>query len=369
MRLADLIRGAGEWLREGGPMHDVVISSRVRLARNLSGVAFLSRCNAAQRIDIEHRLREQILQIQPATDMFYVDVAAACEIDRRLLVERHLISRQHAAGGASNVKSKSKPTATKRPTANPARGVAIGGGETLAIMVNEEDHLRLQVLRSGLQLEQAFEDVCRADNLLEERLDFAFHPRFGYLTACPTNVGTGMRVSVMLHLPALKMTGEIEKVFHAARDMHLAVRGLYGEETEASGDFFQVSNQTTLGCSERQIVTDFRERILPAFIDYEKRARASLLTKNRVAVEDKVARALAVLRSARLISSEETMYLLSLVRFGINEGLVEGVDLRTLNELFLLGQPAHLQRVLGHEMPPQDRSQARADFVRKQLTR
>jgi protein arginine kinase len=152
--------------------------------------------------------------------------------------------------------------------------------------------------------------------------------------------------------------------------MHLAVRGLYGEGTEASGDFFQVSNQTTLGCSERQIVTDFRERILPAFIDYEKRARASLLAKNRLAVEDKVARALAILRSARLISSEETMYLLSLVRFGINEGLVENViDLRTMNELFLLCQPAHLQRVLGQEMPPQDRSQARAEYIRKRLTR
>jgi len=365
MRLADLIRGAGEWLREGGPMHDVVISSRVRLARNLAGVAFLSRCNPTQRADIEQRLREQILQTQPAADMFYVDVAAACEIDRQLLVERHLISRQHAAGADPNANA--KPKAAKKPPANTARGVAVGGGETLAIMVNEEDHLRLQVLRSGLQLEQAFEDILRVDNLLEERLDFAYHPRYGYLTACPTNVGTGLRVSVMLHLPALKMTGEIEKVFRAARDMHLAVRGLYGEGTEASGDFFQVSNQTTLGCSERQIVVDFRERVLPAFIEYEKRARASLLTKNRVAVEDKVARALAILRSARLISSEETMYLLSLVRLGINEGLVEGVDPRTMNELFLLCQPAHLQRILGMEMPPQDRSQARADYVRRRL--
>jgi len=362
MRLADLIRGAGEWLREGGPMHDVVISSRIRLARNLAGVAFLSRCNATQRADIERRLREQILQAQPAAEMFYVDVAASSEIDRQLLVERHLISRQHALGIEPSAKGNAG-----RKHSNHARGVAVGGGETLAIMVNEEDHLRLQVLRSGLQLEQAFEDIGRADNLLEERLDFAYHTRYGYLTACPTNVGTGMRVSVMLHLPALKMTGEIEKVFAAARDMHLAVRGLYGEGTEASGDFFQVSNQTTLGCSEQQIVEEFRNQILPAFIEYEKRARASLLARNRIAVEDKIARAMAILRSARLITSEETMYLLSLVRLGINEGLIESVDPRTMNELFLLCQPAHLQRILGQEMPPQDRSQARAEYIRKRL--
>ena len=362
MRLADLVHGAGEWLREGGPMHDVVISSRIRLARNLAGVAFLSRCNAAQRAEIELRLREQILQARPAADMFYVDVAACCEIDRQLLVERHLISRQHALGFEPNAKG-----GAKRPHLHHARGVAVGGGETLAIMVNEEDHLRLQVLRSGLQLEQAFEDISRADNLLEERLDFAYHARYGYLTACPTNVGTGMRVSVMLHLPALKMTGEIEKVFCAARDMHLAVRGLYGEGTEASGDFFQVSNQTTLGCGERQIVVDFRDRILPAFIEYEKRARASLLAKNRLAVEDKVARSMAILRSARLITSGETMYLLSLIRLGINEGLIDGIDLRTMNELFLLCQPAHLQRILGQELTAQDRSQARAEYIRKRL--
>lgn len=360
MKLADLTRSAGEWLRDGGPMHDVVISSRVRLARNLAGVPFLSRCNATQRVDIERRLREQILQAQPADDMFYVDVAAASDTDRQLLVERHLISKQHASGVEPNGKG-----AKKHP--NYARGVAIGGSETVAIMVNEEDHLRMQVLRSGLQLEQAVEDIFRVDNLLEERIDFAYHNRYGYLTACPTNVGTGLRVSVMLHLPALKMTGEIEKVFRAARDMHLAVRGLYGEGTEASGDFFQVSNQTTLGHSEQQIVEEFRDQILPAFIQYEKRARQSLLAKNRLAIEDKVARALAILRSARLVTSEETMYLLSLVRLGINEGLVDNIQLRTVNELFLLCQPAHLQRILGQEMTPQERSQARAEFVRKRL--
>ena len=205
------------------------------------------------------------------------------------------------------------------------------------------------------------------DDLLEQRLDFAFHPKYGYLTACPTNVGTGLRVSVMLHLPALKMTGEIEKAFRAARDMRLAIRGLYGEGTEASGDFFQVSNQTTLGKNEQEIVQEFHDQILPELIQYEKRARASLLQRNRTAMEDKAYRSLAVLRSARTITSDETMYLLSLLRLGVNLGILADIDLRVVNELFLLAQPAHLQRMLKAELSPAQRGVARADLLRKRL--
>ncbi len=209
-------------------MSEIVISSRIRLARNVAGFPFLSRCSRSQRQVLEHQIRDTILGSSIATKMLYVDLEAAPEIDRQLLVERHLISKPHK-------------------DAEGARGVAIGENETLAVMVNEEDHLRIQALRSGLQLEEAWEQINNTDDILESKLDFAFHNRFGYLTACPTNVGTGIRVSVMLHLPALKMTGEIEKVFRAAKDMRLAVRGLYGEGTEATGDFYQISNQTTLG--------------------------------------------------------------------------------------------------------------------------
>ncbi|HOF18537.1 MAG TPA: ATP--guanido phosphotransferase, partial [Phycisphaerae bacterium] len=226
---------------------------------------------------------------------------------------------------------------------------------------------RMQVLRTGFQLAQAFEDISRIDDALEQRLDFAFHSRYGYLTACPTNVGTGLRVSVMLHLPALKMTGQIEKLFHAASDMHLEVRGLYGEGTEATGDFFQISNQTTLGKSEQQIVSEFVDTMVPSFVQYERRAREALLAERPAAIDDKVARSVALLRSARLMSSDETMYLLSLVRLGANLRRVEGMDLKTINELFLLTQPAHLQRILNREMTPDQRAAARADYLRRRL--
>jgi len=348
MKLADLTRRAGQWLRGAGPMHDVVISSRVRLARNLAGTPFLSRCTPAQRTELHERLRDRVLAAGLAPEMIYVDLSAAGSLDRELLVERHLISRQHAE-------------------ADYPRGVAVSGDEAVAIMINEEDHLRTQVLRSALRLDEAVGQIGELDDLLEDHLDFAFHSRYGYLTACPTNVGTGLRVSVMLHLPALKMTGEIEKAFRAAGDMHLAIRGLYGEGTEASGDFFQISNQTTIGKTEEQIGEEFRQQIVPRFIEYERAARRSLLQKRRLAVEDKVERAVAMLRAARMISSQETMYLLSLVRLGAHLELLAGIDIKTVNELFLLTQPAHLQRILNREMDPNERAEARAQFIRQRL--
>ncbi len=348
MKLTDLTLHAGEWLRGAGPMHDVVISSRVRLARNIAGMPFLSRCSDEQTREIEARLRDEILAAELAPKMFYVDVNAAGELDRQLLVERHLISREHAE-------------------ASHPRGVAISGDETIAIMVNEEDQLRIQVLRSGLSLADAITETNRIDDALEERLDFAFHSEYGYLTACPTNVGTGLRISVMLHLPALKMTGEIEKVFRAARDTRLMIRGLYGEGTEATGDFFQVSNQTTLGKTEQQIIDEFCEQVIPRIIQYERSARESLCKRHALAVDDKIHRAKAILLAAKLISSEETMYLLSLLRLGLNLGRIEDVDIKTVNELFLLTQPAHLQKVQNREMTPIERAESRALFISRRL--
>ena len=348
MKLTDLTQRAGEWLRGSGPMHDVVISSRIRLARNLAGMPFLSQCSPEQQRDLEARLRNEILAAKVAPQVLYVDIASAGELDRRLLVERHLISRQHAEA------------------AHP-RGVAVSVDETAAIMVSEEDHLRIQVLRSGLDLPDAIGEITRIDDLLESRLDYAFHSRYGYLTACPTNVGTGLRVSVMLHLPALKMTGEIERASRAAHDMRLAIRGLYGEGTEASGDFFQISNQTTLGKTEEQIVEEFVGQMVPRFIEYERQARSALLKSKSLAIEDKAHRSLALLRSARLIGSDETMYLLSLVRLGVNLNAVENVGLQTINELFLLTQPAHLQKVLNQDLSPEARAEARATYIRKRL--
>ncbi len=348
MKLNDLTNQAGEWLRGSGPMSEIVISSRIRLARNVSGYPFLSKSSRHQRNALEKKVRDTILTLQPADRMLYVDLEDAPEVDRQLLVERHLISKPHAA-------------------AEGARGVAIGENETVSIMVNEEDHLRIQVLRSGLQLEETWEQINKIDDILENKLDFAFHPRFGYLTACPTNVGTGIRVSVMLHLPALKLTGEIEKVFRAAKDLRLAVRGLYGEGTEATGDFYQISNQTTLGKSEEEIISDFKHVVIPKIIDYEHQARKMLLQDRTVALDDKVQRALGILRSARLIASEETLFLLSHLRVGINLGRIKDIDIRTLNELFLLTQPAHLQKMQGKKLEGDARRAARADYIRHRL--
>jgi len=349
MKLSDFTTHAGEWLRGSGPMSDIVISSRIRLARNVAGTPFLTRSTKHQRQALETRLREVILNAQIAPRTLYVDLESAPELDRQLLVERHLISKQHATGDAG------------------ARGVAIGEDETVSIMVNEEDHLRIQVLRSGLQLEEAWEQINAIDDKIESKVDFAFHPTYGYLTACPTNVGTGIRVSVMLHLPALKMTGEIEKVFRAAKDLRLAVRGLYGEGTEATGDFYQVSNQTTLGKSEDEIISYFKHNVVPKIIDYEQHARKTLTNDKTVALDDKVCRALGNLRSARLLASDETLFYLSHLRMGVNLHRVKEVDINKVNELFLLTQPAHLQKMTGRKMDGDVRRAARADFVRGRL--
>src|SRR5436190_5023441 len=348
MKLSDLTNHAGEWLRGSGPMSEVVISSRIRLARNVAGYPFLAKCSRGQRTTLEHKIRDTILAANIAPKTLYVDLDQAPQMDRDLLVERHLISKPHAA-------------------AEGARGVAIGENETICIMINEEDHLRIQVLRSGLQLEEAWEQINQIDDVLESKLDYCFHNRFGYLTACPTNVGTGIRVSVMLHLPALKLTGEIEKVFRAAKDMRLAVRGLYGEGTEATGDFYQISNQTTLGKTEDDIISDFKHLVIPKIIDYEVHARKTLVNDKTVALDDKVCRALGVLRTARLIASEETLQLLSHLRMGVNLGRIKELDIRTINELFLLTQSAHLQKIQGRKLEGDVRRAARADFIRQRL--
>jgi protein arginine kinase len=348
MKLSDLTSRAGEWLRGSGPMSEIVISSRIRLARNVAGFNFISRCSRHDRASLEKQVRDVILSAKLAPKTLYVDLEHAPEIDRQLLVERHLISKPHA-------------------TAEGARGVAVTEDETVSIMVNEEDHLRLQVLRSGLNLEDAWDEINRVDDKLEESLDWAFSQRFGYLTACPTNVGTGIRVSVMLHLPALKLTGEIEKVFRAAKDLRLAVRGLYGEGTEATGDFYQISNQTTLGKDEEEIISDFKHLVIPKIIDYEHHARRTLLNDRTVQLDDKVHRALGSLRSARLMSSEEVLSLLSHLRMGINLGRIKQLDIRTVNELMLMTQPAHLQKLIGRKIEGDARRAARADYIRSKL--
>lgn len=350
MSLRHITDTAGEWLRGAGPHSEIVFSSRIRLARNVAGFPFVGRANRRQRHDVLEACRRNITDGRIADGVLWLDLSDASPLDRQVLVERHLISQQHA---------KIEPDLP--------RAVAVGADETFAIMVNEEDHLRVQVLRSGLQLDEAFDQANRIDDVLEAKLDMAYSRRFGYLTACPTNVGTGIRVSVMLHLPALKLTGEIERVKRAARDMHLAVRGLFGEGSEALGDLYQVSNQTTLGKSELEILSDFENHVVPQIIAYEQQARQSLLKQREAQLDDKVHRAWGILTNARVLGSEEVLQLLSHLRLGVNLARIDKVDVRTLNELFLLTQPAHLQKLSGSEMDAASRRVARADLIRQRL--
>jgi protein arginine kinase len=234
-------------------------------------------------------------------------------------------------------------------------------------MINEEDHLRMQVLRSGLHLNDAFGEISRIDNELSKVLNFAFSGKYGYLTACPTNVGTGLRVSVMLHLPGLKISGEIERAIQASRDLQLATRGLYGEGTDAIGDFYQISNQVTLGKSEDGIIDNFVNNYIPEILCYERRAREALMKNNRLEIEDKICRSLAIVRSARLICSDEALQHLSMIRLGINLQIISDVNLKAINELFLLSRPAHLQKIHGDELAPIKRDGIRSELLRTRL--
>jgi protein arginine kinase len=349
VQLDDLTVTSGEWLRGSGPEADIVISSRVRLARNLADFPFISRATPQDRTRIENILHDRILAIAAETDVLYVNLSQLEKVDRQLLVERHLISREHAESQG-------------------ARAVAIDSHEKFSLMVNEEDHLRIQVMQSGLNLASAWEQVNRIDDVIDEKATYAFHERLGYLTACPTNVGTGMRVSVMLHLPALVITRQIDKVFRSLQKISLAVRGLYGEGSQAMGDFYQISNQVTLGRTESELIRQVSD-IVPVIIDYERQARDFLVKESHENLHDRVSRAYGILRTAQTISSEETMHLLSSVRMGVNLGLIRDLNIPAVNELFIRTQPAHLQKLTGGELETTDRNIERARYLRRHLNK
>lgn len=346
----------GEWLRASGPESDIVISSRVRLARNLTDFPFIARATEADREQIEQILHARIEALQaagklppsqPNGELHYVNVSKLSEIDRQFLTERQLISRELA-------------------DAEGARAVVIDGGERFSVMINEEDHLRIQVMHSGLDLESAWREINEIDDLLEEQINYAYNDRLGYLTACPTNVGTGIRVSVMLHLPALVITRQIDKVFRSLQKINLAVRGLYGEGSQAMGDFYQISNQVTLGMPEEELLKKVAD-VVPVLLEYERQARDFLIRESQETLHDRVSRAFGILRTAQTISSEETLHLLSSVRMGVNLGLIGDVGIPTVNKLFVHTQPAHLQKLAGMELDQSDRNIERASYLRRHL--
>ena len=337
----------GEWFTGTGPYSGIAVSTRVRLARNLANYKFPTHPDNLERQEIVDEVKHALSSIPGGDKFVWYDLDEQIPLERRLLMERHLISRELADGRGP-------------------RAVAINQEESLAIMVNEEDHLRMQCLLSGLSVKNAYDRVNRLDDALSEKLEFAFHDSFGYLTSCPTNVGTGLRVSVMMHLPALVMTRHIEKLFRAVYEMRMTVRGFYGEGTEAFGELYQISNQMTCGRTEQEIIDDM-EAVIAAIIHYEERARGELETSERATLEDRVWRSWGLLKNARLMSSEEAMRHLSSLRLGIVMGVFKEIDLPEIQRLFLYSQPAHLQRLQGKELESGARDVVRADFIRKRL--
>jgi protein arginine kinase len=347
VRLDDLAQHTGQWLRGDGPESDIVISSRVRLARNLSDYPFVRKCSAKQQAQIAAAVHQAFDRSEVATQAEYIDVSKLGDLDRQFLMERQLISHELSDGEGT-------------------RAVILDPEEQFSIMINEEDHLRLQVMHSGFDLQRGWDRINQLDDALEAHLQFAFTAKFGYLTACPTNVGTGLRVSVMLHLPALVATKQIERVFRALGKINVAVRGLFGEGSQFMGDFYQVSNQTTLGKSEIELIQRVQQ-VVPQLIDYERKAREFLLNEDRADLSDLVSRAHGILKTAKKISSEETMHYLSKVRLGINLGLIQGLTISTLNKMFIHTQPAHLQKLRGRKLSGSDRNTERASYLQQHL--
>lgn len=346
MQITELAGSCGEWLHGyDGPHSNIVISSRVRLARNLAGRHFMVRLSPEQRAELAGEICDALGVCKTGGGLEYFDIESISTLERSILLERHLVSRELIEGSGR-------------------RGVGLNRAESLSLMVNEEDHLRLQSLRGGFRLEEAYSLIDELDNELAGILEYAYSPELGYLTSCPTNVGTGMRVSVMMHLPALVMTRNIERAFRAVHDLRLAVRGFYGEGTEALGELYQISNQITLGRSEREILDDLKA-VIEELAAYEQRSRLKLLAADRSRLEDRVFRAVALLKSARVMSSEEAMQHLSSLRLGITTGIIPAFAPEELNRVFLFSQPAHLQNMNSELTSPKNRDIARAEFIRQ----
>jgi len=330
-----------------GPHDRIVMSSRVRLARNLKGFSFPGWAKKADRVKALEVVRPAVESLPQMAAAFSETMDNLSAMDKQILVERHLISREHAARGVGS-------------------GLVLNKDETLCVMINEEDHLRMQALRPGLQLRSAWLAIDQVDSALERRLDYAFSNELGYLTACPTNIGTGIRVSAMLHLPALVLSEQINQIIQAVNKLGLAVRGLYGEGTEALGNVFQVSNQMTLGEAETDIVERLN-KVLTQLIEHEENARGTLLEKKPKMVFNQIGRAYGILANAHSISSKETMNLLSLTRLGIDLAMFPGVERSLVDELFILTQPAYLQKQYSEKLAAEERDLLRADMLRERL--
>ncbi|MBU1868965.1 MAG: protein arginine kinase [Candidatus Omnitrophica bacterium] len=347
MKIDDLLNHTSEWLKGTGPHADIVISSRIRLARNLDKAPFPHWADKKQSEDNLIAIENAIKKVEhlKKTAIFRLDDLDS--VDKQFLVERHLMSVEHAQK-------------------TDHKAVVLDDDEVICIMINEEDHLRMQVMQSGFNLYEAFGIINKIDDSLAKELPFAFLPEWGYLTACPTNTGTGMRGSVMLHLPALVMMHQIDRVLAAISKLSFTTRGLFGEGTQAIGNCFQISNQVSLGLGENEIIENING-LIKQIIEQENQAREAMLSRNRALVEDRVSRSLGILKSAHIISSQETIELLSMVRLGSDLGMVKDIDRRRINELFIVTQPAHLQKIEQKKLSSPERDVKRAELIRNRL--
>ncbi|MCF3651923.1 protein arginine kinase [Synoicihabitans lomoniglobus] len=348
LSIDNLISARAELTDNSSTKCPVVLMTRIRLARNLASHNFPGRAQAVERREVFAQCREAVMATKALKRGVSMAVNELEPLHRQVLVERHLISRElsNSSEGA---------------------GAIINKDQSVSVMINEEDHLRIQVLRNGLQLKRAWNAIDTLDTALEGTLDYAFSPRLGYITACPTNVGTGMRGSAMMHLPALVIAGQMEKVVRAVNQLGMVVRGLFGEGSDASGSMFQISNQTTLGESEVDIVKRL-QNVLQSIVDHEMNARAKLLETNPAKLPDKIGRAYGVLKHGHIISSSEAMNLLSLVRLGVDLGYFPD-ELRTgIDRLFIEAQPGHISHRSGQKnLNSEQRDELRATHLREEF--
>lgn len=343
----EMAKKPAAWLSGEGQGSEIVLSSRIRLARNISEFKFPPSVDTDTRDEIIDYVKSSFQSADLLNNgHFYIsdDIDA---LDRDFLVERHLISPEFMKDGTG-------------------RGVFIDNTETLSIMVNEEDHIRLQAISSGLSMDKCWEYARQIDSRLAQKIDYAYDEKFGHLTSCPTNVGTGLRASILIHLPGLVLTKEIEKVINRIAKVGLVVRGFYGEGTDVLGNLFQISNQTTLGRSEEEII-DSLAKVTQQIIEYETNSQETLMNDAADQIEDKVWRSYGILKHARVLNSGEVMNLLSALRLGVSLKLIDKISLGQINELLIITQPAHLQKYYDREMDANERDMVRAELVRERL--
>ncbi|MBN2000273.1 protein arginine kinase [candidate division KSB1 bacterium] len=335
------------WLEGEGKENDIIISSRIRLARNLKGFKYRSQATPKSFVSILKTVLDAVGQVSEFYGYVSLNLNTCTKSEKNFLLERRLISPGFAADTIP-------------------RGVVIAPGEKVSLMINEEDHIRIQSMAPSLNLNNAWEVIRTIDNKLSGILDYSFSEQFGYLTACPTNVGTGLRASVFVHLPALTIAGKIKQIFEEMGPSEVAIRGFYGEGSRVQGDIYQVSNQLTLGRVEKNIIKRMH-LVAQNLVEKEREERENASVEHRAQIEDRVVRARAIVKAAKLIQSTELLQLLSDLRLGSSLELIDPVDYRLFNFLIITTQPAHLQQIFRKQMNSTERDRIRADYVRSQL--